>query len=346
MHKTALLNLVPKKRLDESRLKLSIIGLGSIGTKHLLLNKQIGSDNSKEIEIHVLKRTSSLVESCLDMIDYLYDRLDDMSKIKYDYVIISSPSSFHYKDYYLMRNSANRFLIEKPLAADVQNANKIHELSCALNHKVFVGYVFRFSPAFLYFKDLIKNYNSSFQNVILESHSYLPLWRRNKNYLHSVSSSSRLGGGVLRELSHELDLLIHLFGYPKYIVAKTETRGMSGIDVEHSCVSFLVSSESVPIQLSMSFNNRKYSRFIRVNYIDGCSITWNLFDNCVTMEKHNEIHETKKFTDDYQMMFKNQNNFFLQDCSSDPAFNAASTKDAVDVMRLIRQIKHSNNTFY
>lgn len=336
-----------KRRFDRSRLKLAIIGLGSIGTKHLLLNKQLGFDDSKEIEIHVLKRTSSKIEkSCLEMIDYLYDKVDDMKTMKYDYVIISSPSSFHYNDYYLMRNSANRFLIEKPLAADVQDANKIHRLSSALNHKVFVGYVFRFSRAFVYFKDLIKTHNSPLQNVILESHSYLPMWRQNINHLHSVSSSSRLGGGVLRELSHELDLIIHLFGYPRCIVAKTETRGMSGIDVEHSCVSFLVSSESVPIQLSMSFNNRKYSRFVRVNYIDGCSITWNLLDNCVTIERHNEVHEIKEFPDDYQMMFKNQNNFFLQPCNSDPVFKAASTKDAVNVMRLIRQIKHSNNTFH
>ena len=112
------------------------------------------------------------------------------------------------------------------------------ELSSALNHKVNVGYVFRFSPAFLYFKNLLKTHDSPLQNVILESHSYLPFWRKNKNHLNSVSSSSRLGGGVLRELSHELDLIIHLFGYPRYISAKTETRGMTGIDVEHSCVSF------------------------------------------------------------------------------------------------------------
>ena len=76
------------------RVKLAIVGLGSIGTKHLLLNRQFGLDNSKEIEIHVLKRTSSTIDqSCLDKIDYLYDKVDDMAKTKYDYVIISSPSS-------------------------------------------------------------------------------------------------------------------------------------------------------------------------------------------------------------------------------------------------------------
>ena len=327
----------------EPRVKLAIVGLGSIGTKHLLLNKQFGLDNS-EVEIHVLKRTSSTIDqSCHDKIDYLYDKVDDMVKTKYDHVIISSPSSFHYNDYYSLRNSSNRFLIEKPLAADFQTANKIHCLSSALNHKVNVGYVFRFSPAFLYFKNLLKAHDSPLQNVVLESHSYLPFWRKNKNHLNSVSSRSRLGGGVLRELSHELDLIIHLFGYPRYISAKTETRGMTGIDVEHSCVSFMLSPDRVPIQLSLSFNNKNSSRFVRANYIDGYSIIWNLFDNCVTIERENKVHETKKFPDDYQMMFQNQNNFLLNQDNLESIYQAASTKEAVDVMKLIRQIKHSNN---
>ena len=171
----------------------------------------------------------------------------------------------------------------------------------------------------------------------------MPFWRKNKNHLNSVSSSSWLGGGVLRELSHELDLIIYLFGYPKCIFAKTESRGMTGIDVEHSCLSFLVSSEKIPIQLSLSFNNRKYSRFIRANFIDGYSITWDLHENCVTIEKDNQIHEKKEFPGDYQMMFENQNNFFLQQHNSETIFHAASTKEAVDVMKLIKQIKYSNN---
>ena len=261
-------------------------------------------------------------------------------------MLLYLPHLHYYNDYYSMRNSSNRFLIEKPLAADFQTANKIHCLSSALNHKVNVGYVFRFSPAFLYFKNLLKAHESPLQNVILESHSYLPFWRKNKNHLNSVSSSSRLGGGVLRELSHELDLIIHLFGYPRCVSAKTEIRGMTGIDVEHSCVSFLLSSERVPIQLSLSFNNRKYSRFVRANYIDGYSIIWNLFDNCVIVERENKVHEAKKFPDDYQMMFENQNSFFLQQDNLESIYQAASTKEALDVMKLIRQIKHSNNNLH
>ena len=35
---------------------------------------------------------------------------------------------------------------------------------------------------------------------------YLPNWRADKNYSKSVSAKKDLGGGVLLELSHELEL--------------------------------------------------------------------------------------------------------------------------------------------
>ena len=41
--------------------------------------------------------------------------------------------------------------------------------------------------------------------------SYLPDWRKNKNFRKSVSSQKKLGGGVLLELSHELDYLLWFF---------------------------------------------------------------------------------------------------------------------------------------
>ena len=45
-------------------------------------------------------------------------------------------------------------------------------------------------------------------------------WRDN-NYLHSVSHSKKLGGGVVNELSHEIDYMIYLFNQPDKVMAFT-----------------------------------------------------------------------------------------------------------------------------
>ena len=42
----------------------------------------------------------------------------------------------------------------------------------------------------------------------------LPTWRKG-DYTKSVSAKKKYGGGVINELSHELDLMLYLFGKPK-----------------------------------------------------------------------------------------------------------------------------------
>ena len=52
--------------------------------------------------------------------------------------------------------------------------------------------------------------------------SFLPSWRKNIDYQSSVSAKKSLGGGVLLELSHEIDYLIWLIGKIKilHVVSK------------------------------------------------------------------------------------------------------------------------------
>ena len=47
-------------------------------------------------------------------------------------------------------------------------------------------------------------------NINIISNSYLPKWRK-RDYRTSYSSSKSQGGGVLLDLSHELDYLTWIF---------------------------------------------------------------------------------------------------------------------------------------
>ena len=121
---------MPQRNFDGPRVKLAIIGLGSIGAKHLLLNRQSSLDNSKEIEIHALKRTNSTInKSYLDMIDCLYDNLDDMVKTNYDYAIISSPSSFHSR---ILQPNCDRDFQQRDINHSYKILLSYHELSISI----------------------------------------------------------------------------------------------------------------------------------------------------------------------------------------------------------------------
>ena len=83
-------------------------------------------------------------------------------------------------------------------------------------------------------------FKNSFQTGILgDLHSvrcevghYLPYWRTNTDYRKSVSAQKILGGGVLLELSHEIDYLIWIFGSISKVNAFLTRHSSLEIDVE------------------------------------------------------------------------------------------------------------------
>ena len=86
--------------------------------------------------------------------------------------------------------------------------NKFYKIKNNLKNRYYVGYNLRFHPVLIYLKQFLIRKKIFSINVI--SHSYLPNWRK-INYRHSISANKKLGGGVLLELSHELDYLKWIF---------------------------------------------------------------------------------------------------------------------------------------
>ena len=62
--------------------------------------------------------------------------------------------------------------------------------------------------------------NDNLKNVLkinINTNSFLPLWRKK---LYKISFRKKnYGGGVINELSHEIDLILYLFGKPRSLYA-------------------------------------------------------------------------------------------------------------------------------
>jgi predicted dehydrogenase len=122
-------------------------------------------------------------------------------------VVIASQTSQHFQDFStLIHNKFDgRVLIEKPVF------EKSHKLSPNLFSFAAVGYNLRFHPAIIWLKDTLpKLGNLSSANFYVGQ--YLPTWRPDTDYRRSSSAQDISGGGVLRDLSHEIDLAQLLFG--------------------------------------------------------------------------------------------------------------------------------------
>ena len=173
--------------------KVLIIGFGSTGKRHaaILKNFKIVS------EVYILSRRNSKIFKTIN-------KLSQIKEIDPDYIIICSRTSDHFKHLkYIEKNFSKKIvLIEKPLF------NKFHKFSI-LKNKVFVGYNLRQHPVLRFIKNFI--INKKIFSVSIVCNSYLPNWRKNMHYKNSYSSHRRLGGGVLLDLSHEIDYIEWIF---------------------------------------------------------------------------------------------------------------------------------------
>ena len=255
-------------------LKVLIIGYGSIGKKHASLLKNFRQVSS----IYVLTK-----QKCNKFKQI--DSLININKINPDYVIICSRTNLHFKYLnYLEKKIKNKIiLVEKPLFHKNLNL-KIK------NNKVFVGYNLRFHPVLKFIKDYIKNkiiFSSS-----VSCKSYLPNWRKNIDYSKSNSAKKSYGGGVLLELSHEIDYINWLFGGIKKInYSKVKKISNLKINVEDYAT---VSGETLKSNFNLELNF--FSKFTeRKIIIDGknFSIRGDLVENKI--EILNERNYKKVF---------------------------------------------------
>ena len=172
---------------------VAVVGAGSIGSRHQRILKQLGH------QVSVVSANSPNAE-----FKSLSDALERQS---FDYVVIASQTSQHFHDFStLIRNKfKGQVLIEKPVF------EKPHRLKSNLFSFTAVGYNLRFHPAIIWLKDTLPKLGQlSSANFYVGQ--YLPTWRPDTDYRRSSSAQDISGGGVLRDLSHELDLAQHLFG--------------------------------------------------------------------------------------------------------------------------------------
>ena len=182
-------------------MKWGLIGYGSIGKRHA---ENIISLNDEVIV--VTKNQDCLLPKA--------SSIDDLVKTYCpDVILISNETALHEKSYREIRALSKDLplLIEKPVFDKRYLVNE--------DQYSFVAYCLRFHPLVIQLKDKIKNLKVISANFYVGQ--YLPTWRSGRDYRTSYSAKKEMGGGVLRDLSHELDLANYLLGEMKLDFCKS-----------------------------------------------------------------------------------------------------------------------------
>lgn len=102
--------------------RVLIVGLGSIGQRHLRLARQLlpGAD------IRVLRRQPSA--ELPEFADGCFSELNDAIQFAPQLAVIANPASFHVPVATALANVGTNLLIEKPLAAELEGVDEL--LTC------------------------------------------------------------------------------------------------------------------------------------------------------------------------------------------------------------------------
>ena len=254
--------------------KVLIVGFGSIGQRHLRLIRE--SLPSAEIMIFRHQPTASIPKWA----NFVACSIDEVRRFSPEVAVIANPAPFHLEISTVLANLGCHLLIEKPISDTSVGVFELIKSCRAANIICQVGYNMRYSQSLLQFREFI-NAELIGQPLAVrcEVGQYLPSWRPETDYTKGVSANRRLGGGVLLELSHELDYLRWIFGEVDWVSGWVGNVGNLVVDVEDtahltfSC-RFSGSGKSIIVNLNMDFIRRDTTRTCTVIGESG-SLRWN-----------------------------------------------------------------------
>ena len=231
-------------------MRVLVLGHGSIGKRHArVLAEQLGLD----------------VEVVTQMAECVYPNYESLFAAgdlhRFDYFVIATESNRHYQNLLDLDSMVQDriILVEKPLFFQET------EFSSERN-KIFVGYNLRFHPALQKTQELLKEKTPIAVNVHVGE--YLPWWRPGTDYRTCYSAKRNEGGGVVFDISHEIDYIQWLFGAMVKLVSLTGRVSDLEIDSDDYSAVLAMTDRKVAINLSMDYLSMLPVRSMLVNTRD------------------------------------------------------------------------------
>ncbi|HEY7950690.1 MAG TPA: Gfo/Idh/MocA family oxidoreductase [Solirubrobacterales bacterium] len=266
-----------------SGIRALVVGLGSIGATHARVLEALGAtvEAVSRRESAEGTTTHASIEAAL-------------AGDGFDYCVVASATSDHAADVKALAEAgfAGTLLVEKPVA--VRSGEFPAEASF---ERVGVGYNLRFHPAVGWLREQLEGQSALV--VDLAAQSFLPDWRPGRDHRETASGSRARGGGVLRDLSHEIDLMLWLFGEPRQAMALGGNLGDLGIDAETAACAVLGLERAPLATLRLSYLDRLPERRVRVTTASDTLEADLLSGECRTSSagERYEIDWTKTYAD-------------------------------------------------
>ncbi|QOL27084.1 Gfo/Idh/MocA family oxidoreductase [Thalassotalea sp. LPB0316] len=309
--------------------RYAVIGQGSIGKRHLNNLRALFPD-AVIYSVSASGRSPTILAAASHCLNHTQELPDSLNG-----VIIASPASMHLLHVQAVIEKTKHLLIEKPIASSLADALQIEQLCQQHDIKTLVGYCLRFLSSSQFIKQALAQHRfGKIYSVQASVGQHLATWRNDKSYNTSVSAQAKLGGGVLLELSHELDYLAWLFGELDFHGGVIQQSNLLETDVEEIADIFL-SHQHTAISLHLDFIQQQTERYCHL-ITDQGKVCWNLLTNSVELlGEQSQVLFAEPDWDRNQMYMAQLNAIFGQHHTKD----SAQLSQARQTLALVETIK-------
>lgn len=306
-------------------MNILILGLGSIGQRHLRNLKKISPKTNifalrKKYLTPMLNNNNRIVKGDLKK-KYSLKYINNLNEIKkkkliIDAALICTPSSHHVTQaIWLIKNNIHCF-VEKPLGSSSKNILKLKKLLIRKPNLItMMGFQLRFNPIIHYIEKILRNSPIGKIHFINIHHGeHVEDFHPYEDYKISYASKKKLGGGVMLSQIHEIDYFLYLFKSYKIKKINSLNSKISNlkIDVEDIFSSIFVlkkNNQKIFCTINLNFFERPKKRKI---YLVGSMGSIKICLNSQKVEIYkNKIKYIKNFDFNRNDIFKKELKFFL-----------------------------------
>lgn len=246
-----------------------VVGGGSIGERHLRCFQQIGCtvalcDNNESRRRDIAERYH---------LPRTFDSVEAAAAETWYGVVICTPANLHVEHALRLAGSTSAFLIEKPLATRLEDAERLRGL--ARDKVLQVAYVLRHHPATQHVRQLLaEGVIGALREVTVVAGQHFPTFRPAYREIYYARRES--GGGAVQDAAtHLFDVIQHLAGPLDWVFCDCGHQELADVEVEDTVhligranreqvmVSLALNQFMAPNETHVKFNGSRGSLAIR-----------------------------------------------------------------------------------
>lgn len=211
--------------------RVLVVGSGSIAARHVRLCRELFPN----VRLARLRRESRppAESGLIGAFDEVFDTWEAAFDWDPEAAIVANAASAHCYALARLLEAGVPSLVEKPLAIHTDGLDQLVQTVAESDLPVLVGYQMRYHPLVQDVEELCQA-RALGEVIALRFNvgQHLQDFRPSRRIETTVTPSKKLGGGVIFELSHEIDLAIFFAGTAERVLAQVAHSGHATSEVE------------------------------------------------------------------------------------------------------------------